>query len=162
DGGNSFQQIATIPGPPTLTQQQSYTWFVPAAASTTQGELRLIVSDSAGNSTTVSSANQFQIWPLPIVTSVTYTSLKKKKAELLIEGRNFRKGQTEVFVNNFQLANLTFSAQETGQTTFNKVLSEDKKLPKKVPVGSLSYVTVKLPTTGQVSPPFQFKRKQSS
>jgi hypothetical protein len=161
DGGNTYQQIATIAGPPTLTQQQSYQWFVPADISTAQGVLRLTVTDSAGNSSSVTSPDQFQIWALPIVTQVTYTTLKKGKAELLIVGRNFRKNQTEVFVNNVQFGKLTFMAEASGGTTFDKVLSQDKKIPKKVPVGTFSILTIKLPETGQASPPFQFKRKQS-
>jgi hypothetical protein len=161
DGGSTYQQIATIAGPPTLTQQQAYQWFVPADISTTQGVLRLTVTDSAGNSSSVTSPAQFQIWALPIVTQVTYTTLKKGKAELLIVGRNFRKNQTEVFVDDIQFGKLTFMAQATGEATFDKVLSQDKKIPKKVPAGTFSILTIKLPETGQASPPFQFKRKQS-
>ena len=161
DGGNNYTQITTIAGPPTLTQQQSYQWFVPADASTTQGVLRLTVTDSAGNSSAVTSPGAFQIWALPIVTQATYTTLKKGKAQLLVVGRNFRKNQSEVFVNDTEVAKLTFMAA-SNDGTFDKILSQDKKIQKKVPAGTFSLITIKQPTTGQVSPPFQFKRKKSS
>jgi subtilisin family serine protease len=160
DGGASFQQIATVPGP-SLSHQQSYQWQVPASFSTDEGVLQVTVFNGAGISASSSSPGQFQIWALPVVTSASYMTLKKGKAELLIDGRNFRKGQAGVFVNGIELSKLTFKSPVSGSVTFGRIVSNDKKLQKDVPSGQFSTLVVKVAAANQASPDFEFKRKKS-
>jgi hypothetical protein len=161
DGGDNFLPLATIVAPNT-EQQASFDWPVPAALSTIRGKLRITVYDGAGNFSTTVSPGKFQVWPLPIISKVDYNTLKGGKAELVIAGRAFREGQTEIYVDDVEIGKLRYYDKfDEGDGTFYKIISNDKKLDKRVPVGKWVNIVAKLPQTGQTSPPFAYKRKKS-
>jgi hypothetical protein len=161
DGGDHFLPLATIVAPST-DEQASFDWPVPAALSTIKGKLRITVYDGAGNYATTVSTGKFQIWPLPIISKVDYNTLKGGRAELVIAGRAFREGQTEIYVDDVEIGKLRYYDKfDEGDGTFYKIISNDKKLDKRVPVGKWVNIIAKLPQTGQTSPPFAYKRKKS-
>jgi subtilase family protein/Big-like domain-containing protein len=158
DNGNTYQQIADMTAPSSGVSQ-SYSWLVPADMETQKGKVRITVYDGSGNSATTSSNKNFEIWPMPIINSATFKEEAKMEIELL--GRNFRMGETEIWVEGVQLKKIQFKDQYfSGNGTSKRVSSVDKKLNKRVKFGTLSTLEVRLPRTGQISPGFDFKRKR--
>jgi subtilisin family serine protease len=159
DNGSTWQQIISLTAP-SSGDLQSYDWQVPAALSTERARIRITVYDGASNSATITSVGKFQIWPMPIINRVDYDSKSKTNDRLEVFGRNFRIGETEIYVNGRRMKKIRFENQcDSVDGTCNRVASEDKKIHKRVPVGEFSNIVVKFPKTNQVSPEFQYKRK---
>lgn len=158
DNGLTFQEVfSTIA--PGLGDTQTYDWQVPAEMSSTKGRVRLTVYDGAGNSASTSSRDKLDIWPAPIINEAAYNEADRPELEL--KGRNFRDGETEIWVDGTQLKKIRFDEKyNTGEGTFKKVSSVDKKLNKRFPDRTWVRIEVRLPKTGQVSPSFDFKRKK--
>jgi len=158
DGGGTFQQIAVITGPG-IGGTQTYSWQVPAGLSTTTGTVRISVYDGANNSAVAASPGKFQVWALPVITSADYISQKGGSAELILSGSGFRSGETQVYADDVPLKKISFPSKfDNGDGTYARLVSDDKKLNKRLPPGAFVAIVVKLARTGQVSPPFQFKR----
>jgi hypothetical protein len=116
------------------------------------------VIDGSGNSASALSSGKFDVWPLPIITGVEF--IEGKKLELRLFGRNFRIGDTEIWVDGAPLKKISFLEKaETGKGTSKRVSSKDKKLNKHVPIRKRVMIEVRTPKSGQVSPGFEFKRK---
>ncbi|MGH9823200.1 MAG: Ig-like domain-containing protein, partial [Blastocatellia bacterium] len=157
DAGNTYQPVATITGPIFTAGPQNYQWQVPASLSATKGRLRMTVYDGAGNSAQSASGGKIKVWALPMISNVTYRTLSNGQGELVVAGANFREGQAQVYVNETALGNLTFQA-EASDRTFNKIISDDKKLKKEIPAGAAVNVSVRVAMTGQISATFHFVR----
>lgn len=158
DNGNTYQQIADLTAPSSGVSQ-SYNWQVQADLATGKGKVRITVYDGAGNSATTSSNKNFEIWPMPIINDGTFKEEAPMEIELL--GRNFRIGETEIWVEGLPLKKIQFKDQYfSGNGTSKRVSSVDKKLFKRVPAGTVVTFEVRLPKTGQISPGFDFKRKK--
>jgi subtilase family protein/Big-like domain-containing protein len=158
DNGNTYRQIADMTAPSSGVSQ-SYSWLVPADMETQKGKVRITVYDGSGNSATTSSNKNFEIWPMPIINAATFKEEAPMEIELL--GRNFRMGETEIWVEGVPLKKIQFKDQYfSGNGTSKRVSSVDKKLNKRVKFGTLLTLEVRLPRTGQVSPGFDFKRKK--
>jgi hypothetical protein len=158
DNGITFQQIASITAP-TAGDTQSYDWPVPADWATTKARVRIIVFDGAGNSATTMSRDKVEIWPMPIINGATYFEADRPEFQLL--GRNFRADETEIWVDGLQLKKIRFDEKyNTGDGTYKRVSSIDKKLSKRFPDRQFVKIEVRLPRTGQISPTFEFKRKK--
>jgi hypothetical protein len=159
DNGNTWTRILSISAP-SSGENQKYDWIVPVDMATLKAQVRVAVYDGAGNSATAVSGGNFDVWPLPIITNVVYND--GTPANLEISGRNFRNGETEIWVNNKVLGKTYFQDKfYEGQGISRKVFSKDKKLFKKVPVKSEVEIVVKLPKTGQASPVFTYKRPKN-
>lgn len=159
DGGDTFQEIASITAP-SIAPEQRYTWHVPASASSSKGKIRITAYDGRGNSSLALSAGKFQIWAMPIISEVGYKKLEDGRGELMVAGRNFRLDQTAVYVNGVKLKSLKFfEAHRAQDGTYRRVYSYDRKLEKRLPLGVRVTIFVKLLQTGQTSPPFTYKRK---
>ncbi|HSB11546.1 MAG TPA: S8 family serine peptidase, partial [Blastocatellia bacterium] len=131
DNGFTFQEIITTVAPGS-GDTQSYDWQVPAELMSVKGRMRITVYDGAGNSATTTSRDKFEIWPMPIINEVTYN--EGDRAEVELKGRNFRPGETEIWVDGVQLKKIRFDDKySTGDGTFKKVSSVDKKLNKRFP-----------------------------
>lgn len=159
NNGGSWSRILSISAP-SSGETQKYDWVVPVDMVTTKAQVRVTVYDGAGNSATAVSGGNFDVWPLPIITNVVYN--EGTPANLEISGRNFRNGETEVWVSGKSLGKIYWQEKfNEGQGTYRKVFSKDKKLNKKVPVKSEVEVIVKIPKTGQESPAFIYKRPRN-
>jgi len=157
DKGSTFQPLATLDYPAS-SDAQSYDWPVPADLMDTKAQLRITVYDGAGNSAVGLSQNSFEIWPMPIINEAQY--FEGDKPELVLSGRNFRPGETEIWVDGVQLKKIRFDERYyTGEGTSKKVSSVDKKLSKRFPDRTWVKIEVRIPRTGQVSPQLEFKRK---
>ena len=158
DNGNTYQQIADLTAPSSGVSQ-SYDWQVPAALETGKGKVRITVYDGAGNSASASSNKNFEVWPMPIINAATFR--EEAPMEIELQGRNFRIGETEIWVEGLPLKKIQFKDQYfSGNGTSKRVSSIDKKLFKRVQAGALVTIEVRIPKTGQISPGFDFKRKK--
>ncbi|HEV8486383.1 MAG TPA: S8 family serine peptidase [Blastocatellia bacterium] len=161
DGGRTFQPIATITAPGS-GDQKTYDWQVPVALSTDAGKIRVTVFDGANNSSSVVSNGKFDIWQLPIITDANFLIRESGKGELEIFGRNFRAGETEIFVDGKKMKKVRFNEKcDEVDGTCKKISSQDKKVGKFVPEGATVTLEVSIPVTGQVSPAFDWKRKKT-
>lgn len=157
DNGSTFQEIVSMTAPGS-GDTQSYDWQVPTDLQSVKARLRITVYDGAGNSAATSSRARLEIWPMPIINEAAY--VEGDRPELQLKGRNFRTDETEIWVDGTQLKKIRFDDKySTGDGTFKKVSSVDKKLNKRFPNRKWVKIEVRLPKTGQVSPTFDFKRK---
>jgi hypothetical protein len=160
DNGGTFQQIINLTAP-SNGELQSYDWQVPAAMSTDRARLRITIYDGASNSAAITSGGKFDIWPMPIITEVTYNDGDKPQLE--ISGRFFRNDETEIYVDGKQLKKIRWQDKfYEGNGMSRKVFSADKKLDKRVPLREDVMIELRVPKTGQVSPAFEFRRKRPS
>ena len=144
---------------PSSGESQSYDWQVPADMVTGKAKVRITVYDGACNSATATSNKNFEIWPMPIINDASFTEGEKPNIELA--GRNFRIEETEIWVSGVPLRKIQYQDRYfTGDSTYKRVSSFDKKLNKRVPDRTLVKIEVRLPRTGQVSPAIEFKRKK--
>jgi len=158
DNGNTYQQIASLTAPAD-GNSQSFDWQVAVDLGTGKAKVRVTVFDGAGNSAVATSKSSFEIWPMPIINSATFTEGDKPVLELA--GRNFRIGETEIWVDGTPLRKLQFDDKYfTGNTTYKHIASVDKKVSKRVPDRTWVKIDVRLPRTGQISPVFSFRRKK--
>lgn len=158
DNGNTFQQVADLTAP-SSGDSQSYDWQVPADMDTGKAKVRITVYDGAGNSATVTPNKNFEIWPMPIITNATFT--EGDRLEIELSGRNFRIGETEIWVDGVELKKIQFQDKYfTGNGASKKVSSFDKKLNKRVPDRTWVRFEVRTPRTGQLAPGFEFRRKK--
>lgn len=158
DNGITYQQIVSTTAP-SSGDTQSYDWQVPAAMVANKAKVRITVYDGAGNSATAISRKYFEIWPMPIINDVFFTEAEKPNIELA--GRNFRIGETEIWVSGAHLKKIQYQDRYfTGNSTYKHISSFDKKLNKRVPDRTLVKIEVRLPRTGQVSPAVEYKRKR--
>jgi hypothetical protein len=158
DNGNTFQQIVSLTGP-SGGDTQSYEWPVPADMGTGRAKVRITVFDGAGNSALAASKGNFEIWPMPIINDAIFTEGDKPELELV--GRNFRGDETEMWVDGTPLRKIRWKDKYfTGNTTYKRISSADKKLGKRVPDRTWVKIDVRLPKTGQISPTFEFRRKK--
>jgi subtilisin family serine protease len=163
DNGDTFQQIISLIAPPS-SEAQKYSWQIPIDLASDKAKVRITIYDGAGNSATVTSSGKFVIWPMPIITEVEVKEDDSTgKLELQLSGRNFRDNQTEIYVDGKKLKKIKFEDKfSTGNGTFRKVSSFDKKVKKRVPWHKDVLIVVKLKETGQESPPFSFKRRRTN
>ena len=160
DNGNTYETIADLTAP-SIGDTQSYDWQVPVDMDSQKAKVRVTVYDGAGNSAAAASKNNFDIWALPFINSVTYNEGDKPEFEL--SGRNFRIGETEIWVDDTPLKKLQYVDRYfTGNGTYKHISSFDKKLNKRVPDRTWVKVVVKIPRTGQASPAVDFRRKRPS
>ncbi len=158
DGGNTYQQILSLIAP-SSGENQTYDWLVPIDMFSEKAQVRVTVYDGASNSATVTSGGNFDIWPLPIITGVDYND--GDKPELEISGRNFRNDNTEIFVNGKKLQKVFYEDKfKEGNGSSRKVFSKDKKVKKRVPLHEDVVIEVRTKTTGQMSPPFVYRRRR--
>jgi hypothetical protein len=159
DGGETFRQLAATTGPSTA-DPQTMAWSIPGNTVTNKGKIRVTVFDGSNNSATVTLGGKFQIWGPPTVTEAAYKELSDGRQEFRVAGKNFRLDETEIYIDGLLLRKIRFfNPDDNGDGTFNAVYSYDKKLFKRLPLGTFVNVVVKLPRTGQESAPFQYKRK---
>ncbi len=161
DNGDSFQQIISLVAPPS-GETQRYTWQIPIDLATDKAKVRITLFDGSGNSATVTSSGKFEIWPLPIITEADVKEDDERQTlELQLTGRNFRNNQTEIYVDGKKLKKVKFEDKfSTGDGTFRKVSSFDKKVKKRFPWHEDVVIVVKLKETGQESPGFTFRRRR--
>jgi hypothetical protein len=89
------------------------------------------------------------------------TYFEGDRPEFQLLGRNFRADETEIWVDGTQLKKIRFDEKyNTGDGTYKRVSSIDKKLSKRFPDRQFVTIEVRLPRTGQISPTFEFKRKK--
>jgi Subtilase family/Bacterial Ig domain len=158
DNGNSYQEIVTL-NAPSSGETQTFDWPVPADLWTGKAKVRVTLYDGAGNSASASSNKNFEIWPMPIINGASVT--EGDKLELEIAGRYFRPGETEIWVGEFGLRKLQYDDRYfMGNGMYKHISSFDKKLNKRVPDRRLVRIELRNPSTGQVSPVFEFKRKK--
>ena len=158
DNGNTYQEIATLAAP-SSGESQTFDWPVPADVWSGKAKVRVTLYDGAGNSARASSNKNFEIWPMPIINGASVT--EADRPELEIAGRNFRPGETEIWVGEFSLRKLQYEDRYfTGNGMYKRVSSFDKKMNKRVPDRILVRIEVRNPSTGQVSPVLEFKRKK--
>jgi len=96
---------------------------------------------------------------LPLIDSVTFNANAGSRGELTINGKSFRKDETQVSVNGVQLKKLSLESPDSQSGTFTRILCDDPKIRKKLPAGQAVDIVVAIPRTGQSSPAFQFKRE---
>jgi len=156
DGGRTFAEIFRVIAPGGAPNQ-SYSWQVPASLSAVEASLRITVSDGAGNSAAATSG-LFQIWALPLINSVSFNPNAGPRGELIVNGRGFRKDETQLQVNGVLLKRLSFQSPDGQSGTFARILCDDPKIRKRIPAGQPVDIIVTIPRTGQVSPSFQFTR----
>ena len=158
DNGGSFQQIINLTAP-SSGELQSYDWQIPAALFTDRAKVRITVYDGSGNSAAITLAGKFDIWPMPIITDVSYNDGSKPQLE--ISGRNFRNDEIEIYVDGKQLKKTRWDDKfYEGNGMSRKVFSADKKLNKRVPLHQDVMIEIKVPKSGQVSPAFEFRRRR--
>lgn len=160
DNGNTYQEMVQIVAP-SSGEQQEFIWEVPVALSTDGGgRIRITVYDGAGNATSKVSTGRFTVWPLPIVTDAAYTTTAEGKGSLDIFGRNIRKGNTEVYADGILLNKIKFTGSCDEDGRCKKLTSLDKKIKNRFPEGQFVNIQLKIASTGQASPTFEFKRKK--
>ena len=160
DGGRTFQEIATVTAP-SSGDQQTFDWQVPVALSSEASKIRVTVFDGANNSSSLLSSGKFEVWPLPIITDANFVIPEDGKKELELFGRKFRDGDTEIFVDGKKMKKVRFSEKcDEVDGTCKKISTQDKKIAKFVPEGSVVILEVRIRRTGQVSPAFEWKRKR--
>lgn len=160
NNGNTYETIADLTAP-SVGDTQTYDWDVPVDMESQKAKVRITVYDGAGNSAATTSKNNFDVWALPIINSVTYNEGDRPEFEL--SGRNFRNGETEIWVDDVPLKKVQYVDKYfTGNGTYKHVSSFDKKLNKRVPDRTWVKVVVKVPRTGQESPAVDFRRKRPS
>jgi subtilisin family serine protease len=160
DNGGTFQEMVQIIAP-SSGEQQEYVWEVPVALSTDGGgRIRITIYDGAGNATSKVSTGRFTVWPLPIVTDVEYVTTAEGKASVDIFGRNIRKGNTEVYADGILLNKIKFTEKCDDDGRCKKISSLDKKIKNRFPEGQFVNIQLKIASTGQASPTFEFKRKK--
>jgi len=158
DNGNTYQEIASSTAP-SSGETESYDWAVPAETVAGKAKVRITVYDGAGNTATTVSNKNFEIWPMPIINDVIFTEGDRPTIELA--GRNFRPGETEIWVGDILLRKIQHDDKYfTGNGAYKRVLSVDKKLNKRIPDRTWVRLEVHIPTTGQISPGFDFRRKK--
>lgn len=158
DGGSTYQQILSLLAP-SSGENQTYDWLVPIDLFSEKARVRVTVYDGAGNNATVTSSGNFDIWPLPIITDVEY--LDGDKPELEISGRNFRNDNTSIFVDGKELKKVVYEDKfKEGDGSSRKVFSKDKKVKKRVPLHEDVVIEVRTKSTGQMSPPFTYRRRR--
>ena len=158
DNGNTFQQIVSLTAPGN-GDSQSYDWPVAVDLNTGKAKVRITVFDGAGNSAAATSKSNFEIWPMPIINDAIFTEGDRPQFELA--GRNFRRDETEIWVDGTRLKKIQFNERySTGNATYKRISSTDKKLSKRVPDRTWVKIDVRLPRTGQISPVFSFRRKK--
>ena len=124
-----------------------------------KGKVRVTVYDGAGNSATASSNKNFEIWPMPFITEAQF--IEGERLELDLLGRNFRPGETEIWVGDIFLKKIQYEDKYfTGNGMYKRVTSVDKKLNKRIPDRKWVRFEIHNPTTGQVSAAFDFRRKK--
>jgi subtilisin family serine protease len=159
DGGVSFQEMITIIAP-SSGEMQTFTWQVPVALQTDRGRIRVTVFDGAGNASSTISDGKFTVWPLPIITDANYLVGADGKGTLEVFGRNFRLGDTEIYADGIALNKIRYIEKCDDDGRCKKISSVDKKLTKRLPEGQFVNLQIKLASTGQASPTFEFKRKK--
>jgi subtilisin family serine protease len=162
DNGNTYQEMVEIVAPSSGDAQQ-FIWEVPVALSTNNGgRIRISVTDGAGNTTTKVSTGRFTVWPLPIVTDAEYkpAATTDSKDSLDIFGRNIRLGNTEIYVDGILLKKIKFIDKCDEDGRCKKISSFDKKIKNRFPEGQFVNIQLKIASTGQASPTFEFKRKK--
>lgn len=161
NNGSSYEEITSSTAP-SNGETQSYAWQVPAEMITSKARVRVTVYDGAGNSSTTTSNKMFEIWPMPIINDAVFTEgTEGSKPSIELHGRNFRPGQTEVWVNNMALSKIKYEDRYfIGNGMYKRVASLDKKLTKRIPERTWVKFEIRMPRTGQVSPGFDFKRKK--
>lgn len=161
DAGQTFQKIIELSAP-SSGEEQSYSWQVPVTLNTSKGRVRITVYDGAGNAAAITSVGKFEVWPMPIITDADFDTKQGKNGQLEVFGRNFRLNQTEVYVDGRKLKKVKFTEKCDDATgTCKKVSVEDKKVHKRVPVGTPINIRIRLTKTGQESPDFEYKRKKN-
>ncbi len=161
DNGNTFQQMVELIAP-SSGELQNFVWEVPVALSTDKaGRIRITVFDGAGNATSQVSVGRFTVWPLPIITDATYVTDTDGKSSLDVFGRNIRLGNTEVYVDGILLKKIKFLDKCDDDGRCKKISSFDKKLKNRFPEGQFVNLEIKIASTGQGSPAFEFKRKKA-
>lgn len=161
DAGQTFQKIIELTAP-SNGDEQTYSWQVPVTLNTSKGRVRITVYDGAGNAAAITSVGKFEVWPMPIITAVDFDAKGGTNGQLEVFGRNFRLNQTEVYINGQKLKKVRFTEKCDDSTgTCKKVSVEDKKVHKRVPVGDLVNIRIRLTKTGQESPDFEYKRKKN-
>jgi hypothetical protein len=161
DNGDTFKEISSSTAP-SIGDTQSYEWPVPADVSAGKARLRITVYDGAGNSATATSSKFFEIWPMPIVNGATFSEATDlDRASIQLAGRNFRPGETEIWVSGVALKKIRYEDKHRiGDGMYKRVTSVDKKLTKRVPDRTWVKFEIRVPRTGQVSPGFDFKRRK--
>jgi hypothetical protein len=160
DNGGTFQQIINLTAP-SSGDLQTYDWQIPATMFTDRARVRITIYDGAGNSAAITSGGKFDIWPMPIITDVSYNDGDKPRLE--VSGRNFRHDETEVYVNGKKLKKIQWEDKfKEGNGMSRKVYSADKKIKKRVPLHEDVTIELRVPKTGQVSPAFEFRRRRPS
>jgi len=158
DNGNTYQEIASTTAP-SIGETQTYDWQVPADMEAGRAKVRITVYDGAGNSSTGASTKNFEIWPMPIINAASFTEGERPFVELA--GRHFRAGEMEIWVGELSLRKLQYDDRYfTGNNTYKRVVSVDKKIHKRVPDRTWVKFEIHIPATGQVSPGFDFRRKK--
>ena len=94
--------------------------------------------------------------------SATFTEGERPTIELA--GRNFRIGETEIWVDdNILLRKIQYEDRYfTGDGAYKRVTSVDKKLNKRIPDRTWIKLEIHIPRTGQISPAFDFRRRKPS
>ena len=160
DNGNTFQEMVELVAP-SSGELQNFLWEVPVALSTDKGgRIRITLYDGAGNATSQTSVGRFTVWPLPIITDAAFITGADGKSSVDIFGRNFRLGNTEVFVDGILLKKIKFVDKCDEEGRCKKITSFDKKVKNRFPEGQFVNIQIKIASTGQSSPTFEFKRKK--
>ncbi len=160
DRGETFQEITTIIAP-SSGAERSFDWEIPVALSTDTGRIRISLFDGANNRTTLLSPGKFTIWALPIITDVSFVAREDGRNELEVYGRKFRQGDTDIIVDGIKLKKTKFQEKcDDPDGSCKKISNFDKKLLKRLPEGNFVDIQVRIPSTGQISPTFAFKRKR--
>jgi subtilase family protein len=158
DSGSSWQQIASIVGP-SSGSDQSFDWQIPIDLQTEKAKVRVRVYDGANNVAVAESRGSFDVWPQPIITDVTYND--GDKPELVLSGRFFRFGETDIYIDGKRMKKLRWDDKfYTGQNTYRRVSTVDKKVAQRVPLHQDVVIQLTFETTGQSSPEFVFRRKR--
>ena len=158
DNGNTYREITSNTAP-SSGETQSYVWSVSAETISNKAKIRVTVYDGAGNSSTAASNKNFEIWPMPIINDAVFTDGTKPSIEL--QGRNFRPGESEIWVGDLALKKLKYDDRYLITSgMYKRVSSVDKKLTKRIPDRTWVTFEIRVPRTGQVSPKFEFRRKK--
>jgi hypothetical protein len=160
DNGSTYQEMVEIIAP-SSGEQQEFIWEVPVALSTNGGgRIRITLYDGAGNATSKVSTGRFTVWPLPIVTDAEFLTAEDGRNSVDIFGRNIRKGNTEVYVDGILLKKIKFTEKCDEDGRCKKISSLDKKVKNRFPEGQFVNIQLRIASTGQSSPTFEFKRKK--
>ncbi len=161
DNGDTWQEIVTLVGPGS-GEDQTYEWQIPAAVFTDKARVRMTLFDGAGNATVMLNDGKFDIWPMPIITQVTFNGDDSDKPELELKGRNFRIGEAEIYVDGVRLKKIRYAEDSDGNGMCRRISSVDRKLNKRAPLRKEVSIEVRVPRTGQVSPAFTFRRRKGN